>query len=49
MLIQAIPFPFRNSIKDPQGRVFIETAQEKVVELQTLLESELATKITSYQ
>ncbi len=47
--IQAIPFPFRDSIKDPQGRVFIETAQEKVVELQTLLESELATKITSYQ
>lgn len=47
--IQAIPFPFRDSIKDEQGRVLVNKAQEKVVELQTLLESELAPKITSYQ
>ena len=47
--IQAIPFPFRDSIKDTEGRVLVAIAQEKVVELQTLLEGELAPKITSYQ
>ncbi|MEE9336936.1 MAG: imelysin family protein [Methylococcaceae bacterium] len=47
--IQAIPFPFRDSITDEQGRVLIEAAQEKVVELQTLLEGELATKISAFQ
>ena len=47
--IQAIPFPFRDSIKDEQGRVLISTAIDKVVELQTLLESQLLPNITSYK
>ena len=47
--IQAIPFPFRDSISNEQGRTLISNAQEKVVELQTLLESELLPNITSYQ
>ncbi|MCF6205054.1 MAG: hypothetical protein L3J59_15530, partial [Methylococcaceae bacterium] len=46
--IQAIPFPFRDSITDTQGREFISTAIDKVVELKTLLESELAPKIASF-
>ncbi len=47
--IQDIPFPFRDSITDEEARVFISTAIDKVVELQTLLESELLPNITSYQ
>jgi putative iron-regulated protein len=47
--IQAIPFPFRDSIKETQGRVLISTAIDKVVELQTLLESQLLPNIKSYK
>jgi putative iron-regulated protein len=47
--IQAIPFPFRDSIKDSQGRVLISAAIDKIVELQTLLESQLLPNITSYK
>lgn len=47
--IQAIPFPFRDSIKETQGRVLISTAIDKVVELQTILESQLLPNITSYK
>jgi uncharacterized iron-regulated protein len=47
--IQAIPFPFRDSISNPQGRDLISTAQEKIVDLQTILESQLLPNIISYQ
>ena len=47
--IQAIPFPFRDSIKDTQGRVLISTAIDKVIDLQALLESQLLPNITSYK
>ncbi len=47
--IQAIPFPFRDSISNEQGRVLISAAQEKVGDLQNILESELLPNITSYQ
>lgn len=47
--IQAIPFPFRDSISNEEGRVLISAAQEKVKDLQNILESELLPNITSYQ
>ena len=47
--IQAIPFPFRDSISTEQGRVLISAAQEKIGDLQNILESELLPNITSYQ
>ncbi len=47
--IQAIPFPFRDSISDPQANEIINSAQEQLGELQNLLESELAPNILTYQ
>lgn len=47
--IQDIPFPFRDSISTTEGRAAIEIAIDKVVDLQTLLESKLLPNIASYQ
>ncbi len=47
--IQAIPFPFRDSISNAQGRTLIATAQAKVSELQTVLESKLLPNLTSFK
>ena len=50
--IQAIPFPFRDAIKvgeSTESRVLVSVAIDKVVALQTLLESKLLPKITSFQ
>ncbi len=46
--IQAIPFPFRDSISNEQGRALISTAQLKTSELQAVIEGELKPKIASY-
>ena len=47
--IQAIPFPFRNAIKDTQGRIKITDSINKVNDLQQLLESQLSPNIASYK
>ncbi|MCK5926502.1 MAG: hypothetical protein KAG10_11440, partial [Methylococcales bacterium] len=47
--IQAIPFPFSDSISNAQGRTLIATAQAKVSELQTVLESKLLPNLTSFK
>lgn len=47
--IQAIPFPYRDSIKDTQGRVLVSAAIDEVIALRELLEGPLATKIVSFK
>lgn len=47
--IQAIPFPFRDSISHQQGRILIEAAQLKIADLQAVLEGNLSNNIASYQ
>lgn len=46
--IQAIPFPFRDSIKDTQARLLIKISIDKVLELRDVLDGKLLAEITSY-
>lgn len=47
--IQAIPFPFRDSISTTEGRALIEAAQVELTNLQTTLETKLLPNVVNFQ